>query len=239
MSIDPLSKPELELLDERPRQFGLIHLMGLLTVLAFAFALLAPLFRAMSGRQATSVSIILLIEVAVFAGTYLYSSSQREKVLSVAGRRVGQSNVGMAKSRAFGRIATACGFLFLAALQVAVTFIAIGLSNHAFPWFMLINQVQMGYFACTALMQLRWDRDVGAIEFFEHGLVMNSFHFTSWERIIVRPCKLYQHGVNLHIQSGTKHMGQTMMVVFVSDPLKQYLLKHHGEETASNEKSPS
>ncbi|QDU74481.1 hypothetical protein Pan97_14890 [Bremerella volcania] len=226
------SEPELELLDERPQQFGLIHLMGLMTVLALAFALLAPLFRAMSGRQAIYVLLILLIEAAIVAGSYVYTSSRRQKLLAAAGRRVGQSNFGMAKSRAFGRLATVCGLLFVAIGQVCFTIMAIWMSYDHFPWMLLVSQFQLGVFASNAMMQLRWDRDFGAIEFFENGIADATHQFTPWERIVVRPSKLYEHGVNLHVQSAIKHGGATMMTIFVSDELKQYLLKHHGEETS-------
>lgn len=223
--------PQLEIVDERPQQFGLIHLMGLLTVLAFAFALLAPLFRMLSGPQATSVLIILLIQLPVVVGSYVLASYRRAKLLSVAGLRVGQSNFGMAKSRRFGQLATAIGFLFFAILQVVLIVVVTGwMSNGHFPWELLVCQFQTGLFASQAVVQLRSGRDFGTIEFFENGMADAAQQFTPWDRVIVRPSKLYEHGVNLHIQPVTKHAGQTMTTIFVSDPLKQYLLKHHGEE---------
>jgi len=224
------TEPELELLDERPRQFGLIHLMTLLTVLALAFALLAPLVRSMSSHQAVSVVAILAIEVVVFAGSYFHLSLRRERLLAKAGRRVGQSHFGMAKSRAFGRFATAIGFFFFAIVQVAVSITMIMMANDTFPWFMVISQVQLGIFAGYALMQLRSGRDVGAIEFFEHGIADATQLFTPWDQVVVRPSTLYPHGVNLHIRHTIKQGGATMSTVFVSDELKQYLLKHHGDE---------
>lgn len=233
MSTDPASESELELeiVDERPQQFGLIHLMGLMTVLAFASALLAPLFRILSGRQVTYIALILVIEVFVVGGSYYLASYRRNKLLSVSGRRVGQSNFGMAKSRAFGRLATVCGLLVWAILQLTIVIVFVGWApNDHFPWSMLIIQAQAGHFATNALMQLRWDRDYGAIEFFENGMADATMQFTPWERIVVRPSKLYEHGVNLHIKPDSKYGGATMMTIFVSDPLKQYLLKHHGEE---------
>ena len=230
MTSDP--ELELELLDERPQQFGLFHLMGLMTVLALAFALLAPLFRAMSGRQAIYILTILLIEVVIVAGSYVHTSSRRQKLLAVAGRRVGQSNFGMAKSRAFGRLATVFGLLFIAILQVGFTIVAIWMSYDHFPWMLIVNQIQLGFFASNAVMQLRFDRDFGAIEFFENGISDAAQQYTPWERINVRPSKLYEHGVNLHIQPVNNYGGATMTTIFVSDPLKQYLLKHHGEEAS-------
>ena len=234
MSSDPLAEPQLEILDERPRQFGLIHMMGLMTVLALAFALLAPLFRAMSGRQALYVLTIVLIQIAIVVGSYLWASAKRENLLSIAGRRVGQSNFGMAKSRAFGRFATACGFLFFAILQLALVILLLSWTpDGSFPWYLFISQFQMGLFASHALMQLRSGRDFGAIEFFEHGMADATQQFTPWERIVVRPSKLYEHGVNLHIKPTSQYGGATMTTVFVSDPLRQYLLQHHGEEPAA------
>ncbi|PQO29123.1 hypothetical protein C5Y96_15325 [Blastopirellula marina] len=240
MSTDPASEPELELelelLDERPQQFGLIHLMGLMTVLAFAFALLAPLFRILSGRQVTYIALILVIELFVVGGSYYLASYRRNKLLSVSGRRVGQSNFGMAKSRAFGRLATVCGLLVFAFLQLALVILVIcWMPDDHFPWSMLIVQFQMGHFATNAIMQLRWDRDYGAIEFFENGMADATMQFTPWERIVVRPSKLYEHGVNLHIKPAAKYGGAMMMTIFVSDPLKQYLLKHHGDLSPEKE----
>lgn len=229
---------ELELLDERPQQFGLIHLMGLMTVLAFASALLAPLFRMMSGRQVTYIALILLIQVVIIGGSYGLTSYRRKKLLSVSGRRVGQSNFGMAKSRALGRLATVCGSLVFAILQLSLVILFIyWMPDDHFPWSMLIVQAQAGHFATHAIMQLRWDRDYGAIEFFENGMADAAMQFTPWERIVVRPSKLYEHGVNLHIKPMAKYGGATMITIFVSDPLKQYLLKHHGDRPRDEEAS--
>ncbi|MBA2115752.1 hypothetical protein [Bremerella alba] len=232
------TEPELELVDERPRQFGLIHLLVLIAVLALASALLAPLFRTMTARQAVFALMILLVDMTVVAATFIFCSMLREKVLSVAGRRVGQTNVGMARSRALGRTATACNFFFMAIVYLANLILAILFAKQDFPWIVIISQVQVGIFTTILFLQLWWDRDFGAIEFFENGMAAVSFKYTPWDQIIVRPCKLYENGVNLHIQSGTKHSGATMMTVFVSQPLKQYLLKHHGEESQFHKKSP-
>lgn len=204
--------------------------MTLLTVLALAFALLAPLVRSMSSHQAVSVFAILTIEVVAFAGSYFYLSMRRERLLAKSGRRVGQSNFGMAKSRALGRLATAIGFLFFAIAQVAVSITMIMMADGPFPWIMVINQVQLGFFVSYALMQLRSGRDFGALEFFEHGITDATQQFIPWDNIIVRPSKLYQQGVNLHFQHSIKQGGATMTTVFVSDELKQYLLKHHGDD---------
>ena len=232
MSTDPLAEPELELLDERPQQFGLFHLMGLITVLGFAFALLAPLFRALSGHQALYVLIILAIELAVVCGSYVYSSTRRKTLLSQSGRRIGQSNLGKSKTRLSGRLVTALGCLLLAILQLVVSIMLIQVSPDGFPWEMLGSQVQLAFFASNSLMQLRSNRDFGAIEFFENGISLDSFHLVPWTQIIIRPSKLYDHGINVLIQPVKKHFGQTTNTIFVSDELKQYLLKHHGEEAS-------
>ncbi len=227
------TEPQLELVEERPQQFGLFHLMGLMTVLAFAFALLAPLFRALSGRQVTYLLIILAIEVAVVIGSYVFSSTARRKLLSKSGRRIGQSNLGKTKTRFFGRLATVSAFFLLAIVQVGLAIMLITYTPDKFPWEMLISQIQLGFFASNALMQLRSKRDLGAIEFFENGVSLTPNFLTPWEQIIVRPSKLYDHAVNVHILPLQKHFGQSMMTVFVAEDLKQYLLKHHGDESAA------
>lgn len=227
MASDP--ELELELLDEHPQQFGLFHLMGLITVLGFAFALLAPLFRALSGHQALYVLIILAIEVAVVGGSYLSSSSRRKALLSKSGRRLGQSNFGKAKTRFSGRMMTALGCLLLASLQLVVSIMLIKVSPERFPWEMLISQVQLAFFASNSMMQLRSNRDFGAIEFFENGISLDAFQFIPWTQVIIRPSKLYEHGIKVLILPVHQYFGRTTNTIFVSDELKQYLLKHHGD----------
>lgn len=231
MSTDPLSEPDqqLELTDERPQQFGLFHLMGLITALGFAFALLAPLFRAMSGLQALYVLVILGIEIAVVGGSYWYSSSLRQALLSQSGRRIGQSNLGRSQTRFSGRLTTALGCLFLAIVQVVISIMIIQFSPGRFPWEMLGSQVQLAFFASNSLMQLRTNRDFGAIEFFENGISLSANQFLPWKQVIVRPCKRYKHGIKLILLPIQQNFGRSTNTIFVSEPLKQYLLKHHGD----------
>ncbi len=79
-----LAEPNAPPLPANPRQFGLIELVGLLTVAAMVFALLAPLWRVMSSeRQWLFLSVVFLQVGVVGGGTHRSSALSRQ----VAGSR--------------------------------------------------------------------------------------------------------------------------------------------------------
>lgn len=223
---------ELELLDQRPQQFGLIHLMGLMTVLALAFALLTPLFRATSGVQNILALVVLMVPILFIAGPCVISAVRRHQILAVAGRRVGKNKIATANSRKTWQAAEAIALLILSITLVAFELWAICFFVDSFPTVMIISQALVGWFASQALMQLRWNRDFGTIEFFENGMVMASFYLIPWEKLTVRQCKLSEQSVNIHFPTEDKYGGSAMLTVAVSDELKHYLMKHHGEEAS-------
>lgn len=223
------SDPKLELVDLRLQQFSLFHLMGLMTAVALTFALFVPHLRSLSSGEATVVIAILLMQFAILAGGWFDSTMGRKKVLSSAGRHVGRRTTEIVKSPTGKRILFAVFCLFFVVVQFVIVSLA-SISREHFPWMIGFFEAVMGFWGFSEVTQRRWEHNETGFEIFENGIVFRSFELIPWERIVVRRCKFHQDSVNLHIKSGTKYVGPTLMTIPVSEEMQSYLLKYHGEE---------
>lgn len=227
MSSHGFMQPEFEIPDERLQQFGLIHLIGLTTLFALVSALLAPLLRATEGSQVFDVLLVVCLEGVVVCSTFVLSTWQREKVLAVAGRRIGQSNMGRERTRSFGQCMTAGAFLFLAVLQLGFAIASFLSPSSGVPWILLFSQIVLGFCGTKAFLQMLWGRDLGSVEFFENGIVKSASRFTPWEKLTVRPNKQCDYAVNLRLVPPNWNILGTRTTVFVDLRLKVCLLKYY------------
>lgn len=238
MISEPLIEADLKTAEERPQQFGLMELVGLMTAVALLCALLAALLRAISPEHRFNAILIFLIQFVVLGGTVIYCSIRREQVLKVSGKRIGQGYVNAVSSVPWARNIGIGMTLLLATMQLLMMVVMIVISRGGFPWILMVSQIQLGFFAGSMFMQLRWKRDLGASEFFENGVALAPFLFTPWKLIKVRLSKLDDERIVLLFQPPNKFTAGSMTTLLVSEELKEYLLATHGEDVPSNEKSP-
>ncbi|PQO29124.1 hypothetical protein C5Y96_15330 [Blastopirellula marina] len=226
---------ELELLDQRPPQFGLMHLMGLMTALALATALLVPIFRTLPAYLTAIILIVLLIELCAVIGDWFIGTTRRQGVLALAGRQISLSGDDdpQAKPTSIGKMIVIGVEVLLA--QIGIGIVAYSLGGNDVYWLVIVCQIQIALYVANQLIRQRWSIHDENAEFFENGIILGSFQFTPWERISVRPCRLYPDRVNLHIQSATKHVGPTLKTIPVSDSMKRYLLNQYGEADRSTQ----
>lgn len=234
MSNDPLAEPELELLDERPAQFGLIHLMGLTGGVSLATALLVPGIRALPVDLVAIMLVVLLGGLLFVIGHWMNSAKQRNSVLAIAGRRFSDRNEDKRSPQTTRREILAVGVdVLLPQIGVGSLVYLLGRSDvwhNDIYWIIVFCEIQVVYFVAHRSVLRRWSLSDDHVEFFENGVVAQSFQFSPWERVVVRPSQLYNDRINLHIESATRYAGPTLKTVFVSPEMKQYLLKHHGEK---------
>lgn len=220
---------ELELLDQRPQQFGLIHLMGLTGGLALASALLVPILRKLPIELVAILLAILLGELSFVIGHWITFATRRKNVLAVAGRRISDGSEDKRNTRP-----KKLEFMVVIGVEVLVAQIGIGSAAYLLGaseayWVIIMCEIQIALFVAHRISR-RWNCFDDRIVFFEHGIVRQSFEFIPWERVVVRPSQLYDDSANLHIESTTRHTGPTLETVPVSTEMKRYLLKHHGEK---------
>jgi len=135
------TKPKLELVDDRPLQFGLVHLVGLTSVLALGFALLAPIFRTLPNYLAAFVLILLLVELSVVVGNWIISASHRQSVLAVVGRRISLSDDDNRNARPTSiRLMVVIGVEMLLA-QIGIGIVACSLGANNVYWVVIACEI--------------------------------------------------------------------------------------------------
>lgn len=241
MTTEPLNEPELEDVDEKPRQFGLIHLMGLMSGLAFLCALAAPLYRMMEPGKQLQFLIAMVMQLIIASATALFFSYRRSETLKQAGKRIGIGYPGKLPGKYGPMIIGSLGLLAFALVQLGIALFVTSAPDASTQPLFLVQQVQLSFFAGTAMMQLVWGRSPGTTEFFENGVVIGSFSLISWEKITLRPSQFDESRIVMvrreKMQSNHQVFSHTSTLL-VLEPTRSHLLARYGEAAKANEKSP-
>lgn len=228
MNNEPTSSPTLETLDERPRQFGLSHLMIGVTVAAVLCAILAPLLQVMTPGNRVMVLLMFLLQGTLIGGSYYFLSSQREHLLRDAGRRIGVGYNGQIPGKRWPVVLPLFVMGVFAVGQLALAIWAAMMSTETLSWTNVIQQAQMGVFGGVFLSHLRRGGSPWATEFFENGVMVAGTGFTPWERIQLRPSQLADDRLVMISRGEQKHFGGTTATILVDRALREYLLAHYG-----------
>ncbi len=235
------SESNIEQPEERPQQFRLIHLMTLMSGLAFFSAMAAPLYRAMdTGRQFQFI-LELLLQLLIAGGTAFFFSYRRSQLLKKSGQPIGIGYPGNVPGKYGPIILSSVAILCLAAIQLAMAwFLTMSSDSSTRPMF-LIQQVQLSFFAGAMMMQLVWGRSIGTTEFFENGVAAGSFELVPWERITLRPSQFDENRivmVNQGVARPNYRVGAITTTLLVLEPTRSMLLSRYEKQTPSHEKSP-
>ncbi|QDU74480.1 hypothetical protein Pan97_14880 [Bremerella volcania] len=238
MSSDPLGEPELEVLDEKPRQFQLIHLIGVMTALAVLSALFAPALRALKSDQATTALMLLGTQLTVVTAAYFFGMYRRRKALQGSGARLGQSFTGSPITQKLISIFVIAGMLFL---SLYILLIAVGNTSGSFKKFpieaMYLNFL-LAAMSVPFLLHIFWKRHLGVVEFFEHGVALTPMKLTPWELVEVQPHQTKQNGIQMTVSRKGKWARKLTIPALVSPELRSYLLRHHSNPDAPSEETP-
>ncbi|MFN3150928.1 hypothetical protein [Bremerella sp.] len=227
MSSDPLSEPELEVLNDTASQFHLIHMIGAITALAVLSAIFAPLIRALDSEQATTALILVGVQLATATGVFYFGSTWRRRALQGAGTRLGQSFMG-SPSRQY-LVST---LLIVGALTLCLFVVLSSLRNskesfqreHLLAIYQSFIVTSLSVFL---LLHLTWKRHVGVVEFFEHGVALTPLKLTRWESVDVQPQENQEDTIQLIVTTSRKKTHLITVLVRVSPELRSYLLKHY------------
>ncbi|GAA4424545.1 hypothetical protein [Bremerella cremea] len=241
------SEPELEVVDEPMAQFGLSHIMGLLTGLAFLFALAAPFLRTYKQNELLIFVAIVTIQTGVMGITVFYFMIRRKSLVQRSGKRIGIGYPGTIPGKHTPALISSLALLMigLAQLCLAILFTSMPLAT-GIPFY-LVQQIQLGSFAGAFLMQLSWGRPIGTVEFFENGAVQSSFHMIPWQDVVLRPSAFQEDRVVMvykvrtqlktidakglpHFHGQITKFTSTLQIL---EPIRSYLLDHYGEKPAT------
>lgn len=226
MTSEPGPEIELETVDEKPHQFRLFDLMVGMTIVAIVCAVLAPLFRMMVAENRLPVLIIFLVQAMVMAGTIFHASSRRQRMLLGAGKRIGLGYNGKLPGKFLPQAISLGMMVVFSVMQFVVTLF---LTMDDFPWYLMLQQIQLGIYGGTMLSQFRWGRTPGTTEFFEQGVVPASFHLVPWSNVVLRPSQMAEDRLVMVMKAQPNSIMGTTSTVQVDEKLRAYLLAHHGE----------
>ncbi|MFN3150929.1 hypothetical protein [Bremerella sp.] len=238
MSSDPLSEPELEVLNDTASQFHLIHLIGAITALAVLSAIFAPAIRALKSDHATVVLLLIGCQLAVMAGGYFYGSYRRRTALKGSGARLGQSITRSPILQYFINVLM-IGGMTAACLSIAyLSFRETSETIKVFPVRLVYNNFIAAFISVPFLLHIFWRRHLGVVEFFEHGIAMTPMKFTPWDLVSVQPNPAKKNGIQLIVTTTGRSPRQYTVPAVVSPELSSYLLKHHAKPDEPEEKPP-
>lgn len=230
MSTDPLNDPEPEVVNQKPRQFQLIHLLGMITSLGVLSAIFAPAIRALSSKHATIALLVLGSQLAVITGLLFFGNYLRRKSLQGSGARLGQSHTVSSWFQTLINIVVIGSLQFVCLAVVLLSLRKTFGPTEGFIFQLIAPSILLLAFSVPFLLHIFWRRHLGVVEFFEHGIAMSPFKLTPWELVDVQQHETKQNGIQLTVTTKGKYTRNLTVPALVSPALRNYLLKHHGEE---------
>lgn len=241
MSSDPLGEVELKDVDEKPQQFRLIHLMALMSGVAFVCALAAPLYRLMEPGRQTQFVIAMVAQLLIAAGTAVFYSYRRAAVLKLTGKQIGIGYSGKLPGKYGPMILSSFGLLTFAMIQLGIAVVVVTAPADGMHAMYFVQQIQLSFFAGSSLMQIVWGRSPGTTEFFENGAVIGIFYFVPWDHITLRPSQFDENRivmVNHSKQQSSNQVFSFTSTLVVMEPTRSQLLARYGEKAESKRTHP-
>lgn len=201
---DPLFTDDtLESRDSR-YQFQLLHLLWVMTAIAFFCALAAPLIRAIEpGRHLVFLGMFVM-QVAITGATIGYYSVRRVEIIKYLGKRIGIGYPGAIPGKHWPKIVSGTTLLAFALLQLTVAvLVTFSISGEAAPIAMAPFYGQLAFFSGSTVTQLFWGRSLGATEFFEKGIVRGAFQMIHWNDITIRKSQFSEDRIVMMIKPHT------------------------------------
>jgi hypothetical protein len=231
--------------EEKPLQFRLLDLFGLMTVVALVAAVAAPVLRSFESEFRNLLFVIAAMQLAIIVTTIVYYAKKRKALCDRSGIRLGVGLSGHASWRYWPVVKSVLTGLIVVAGQVAVAFkVAHDLAQHGFvngPFSTLLDRlplsyqtmeifhnvfwlidllyfVQLAWFVGYVFSRTRWRVYSNTIEFFQNGISRKGTDLTSWERIEFRPSTFFSDRIVLVVQASDT------IVVQVSSSLRDRIL---------------
>lgn len=234
MSWEASAENELEPTEERPQQFGLADVFLVLTGVAMVCAILAPLARTVPKESYLSVGAIVVAQVGAITVSIGWAIRRRKKLLDQTGRRLGVGYKHGLFGPAWVRAFAVLGVVSFIAIQLTYAGFILFMASPRFDWLMIGNVAMLGAMGGGTLLKLRQGREIGASEIFANGFVIYEIHFIPWERFRVRKSKTREGAIDITVHPRPRYSSDTISTLYVSDELRDYLLKHHGEQEATD-----
>lgn len=240
MSLEASAENELEPTEERPQQFGLRGFFILLSVVAAVLAFATPWVRAIPEENWGTVAIGLSIQLTGWIAATVWMTAIRLKVLRGAGRRLGygywHGQSGPAITTTFVTLALVgiVAIELLPAFELiwaAVTF-HVSRTWELFDWVMMMLPAFWGAMGGAAFCAFLRGRNLGRTEIFENGVYLTELRY--WQNLRVRSSEHYTVALILTAFPRPKDASGIVCTLYIAEPLRTYLLEHHGGQEAAD-----
>lgn len=235
MSTKTSTETELQSIDERPQQFGLWGVFLFLSLAAILCAIFAPLVRTLPTESYLSVGTLILAQIGAIAFSCRRAIGQRQALLEHAGRRLGSGY----KHGPFGpgwvKAFAICSIVGFFAIQLAFLGFFLFMAIPTFDWLMIWNVIMLANMGGNVLLKMRQAPAIGATEIFENGLAYAGCSFMPWQLLRVRLSRKREQAIDITFHPPPRYASDTMVTLYVSDELREYLLKHHSEPEATEQ----
>ncbi|PQO42686.1 hypothetical protein [Blastopirellula marina] len=207
--------------DDRRLHFQVIDLVLLVGWVAVLCVMVKPLVDRIEFRSQLILVGGIAIQMVVFLGSMFYYLQLRKKTLGRAGVWLGMT----ANSTASGYIAGALlGLAFVSVIMIALARImmalaSISLIGLAFYFVVVLLPAVLG----KGFAQFRVGHRFGVIEFFQHGVVVNSFAFYSWDDAKVTSWRREPKRLVVVLRLPKDSEQERLYDVAVSDTLRNFL----------------
>ncbi len=221
MASEVEAKLESHAPDDRRLQFHVVDLIFLVGWIAILCATVKPLVNRLDLNSQLMLIGGIAIQMIAFLGSTFYYLHLRKKTLARGGAWLGVT----ARSRASGYVAGVfLGLAFVSVMMIALARIVMSLATisplgWAFYCFILPLQAALG----KGFAQFRVGHQYGVIEFFQHGVVVNSFHFFSWDDAKVKSWRRQPKRLVVVLRLPKNSEEERVYDVTVSDTLRNYL----------------
>lgn len=203
---------------DRSRQFTLVDVFALLTLLSILFAIFAPLVRFLNPEERVKLLFPLAIQLLVVSGATAYAIVRRRALVEEGGRRLGVAFFGTAKWSGWLPIKSICWMAVLAVLQMFMAYAAAATSRQL-P-FMLLYTAQLAFIFATFGVNLLWRVYPGTLEFFENGVAAGGLLF-HWPQVAIRDSQFFEDRVGVVLQPPGSRVGMMTRMTRVSDALRR------------------
>ena len=194
-------------------QFNLSLLFSLITLAAFAVALLAPILRDAQNISYARTAFILGVQATGMASYLRSAVRRRRRMLEVCGMRLGVGYCGLFKWRHWPFLKSWMLTLLMTLFQMGMAILLSPAPIHPGMFIYWIYLFQVGVHSGMVFSNLIWKQYPSSFTFYEHGLVAPSRSYMTWDKVTVRPSTLYKDRIVIVIHPDEKGMlGDTKVV---------------------------
>jgi len=188
---DSVEASEREEANDQLLQFNLSLLFSLITLGAFVAAIITPILRDAENISYGRIAFFLGLQLIGMVTYCLWALKRRKKMLSECGQRLGIGYCGVLRWRHWPFIKSWMSTLFVSLIQFGLALLFSTLPLHPGMFMYWIYLIQLGIHSGMVFSNLLWKNYPSSITFYENGILSPMKIYLPWDKVTVRPSRLY------------------------------------------------